>query len=297
MAEFLNSYSGLPEELVGSAQALAAQRAGCSQDGWCSADEWDCRTDNSCSPDSCSSDGSCGSDTSGCNTDTTDCSVDGSCSRDSCSSDGVCSDTCSSDGVCSDTPAVVKPSASGSITVVSTTSDSITIRMSSIARADHYEIAYRRPSDTSALYEDAYSLTYTITGLAASTTYVINYRGVNSGGRGPFMSSAVTTKTKSAATSFSWTYAGLNSAGVPVRGSTKMAGYGIYVTADEWNELAELVSEVTGSGVARVTSGDTITAAVVNTMASALGIRAVSRESTISASFFNRLMNAYNALV
>lgn len=273
MAEFLNSYAGLPEELLDAAQAAATGSRGTS---------------------------SCSGDTSGgCNADASDCSTDGSCGSDGvCNSDGVCrTDSCSSDGVCSDTPAVTKPSTSGSITVTATTSDSITIRMSAIARADYYEIAYRRPSDTTASYEISYSLTHAITGLDPNTSYIINYHGANSGGYGPFMSSGVTAKTKAAATSFNWTWAGLNSAGSPVVGSTKISGYGIYVTADEWNELAGLVSDVTGKNVATVSSGTTIFAAIVNTMARALNVSTVSAGDEITADFFNRLRSAYNALV
>lgn len=283
MVEFLNSYTGLPEELLSAVQAAASESrstpscgtdtSDCSSDGYCSADSWDCSTDHSCSPDTCSLDGVC-------------------------SSDGMCrTDSCSSDGVCSDTPAVVKPSASGSLTVTDTTSTSITIRMSSIARAEYYEIAYRRPSDSTANYEISYSLTHTITGLDPNTTYVINYRGVNSGGDGPFMSSAVTARTKTAASAFNWTYAGLGSAGSPVSGNTKLAGYGIYVTADEWNELAGLVASVTGNSVTVVLSGTTISESIVNTMARALGVGTVSRGDAITASFFNALRSAYNALL
>lgn len=265
MAEFLNSYTGLPEELLDAAQTAAAGSR----------------------------------DTSFCTADTSDCSTDGSCGSDGvCSSDGVCrTDICSSDGVCSDTPAVTKPSTSGSITVTGTTSDSITIRMSAIARADYYEIAYRRPSDSTASYEISYPLAHTITGLDPNTSYIINYRGVNSGGYGPFMSSGVTVKTKAAATPFNWTWAGLNSGGSPVAGSTKRTEYGIYITADEWNELAGLVSDVTGKSVATVSSGTTISAAIVNTMARALTVSTVSAGDEITADFFNRLRSAYNALV
>ena len=276
MAEFLNSYTGLPEGLLDAATG-SRDTSSCSGDtsGGCNADASDCSTDSSF-----------------CTADTSDCSTDGSCG-----SDGVCrTDICSSDGVCSDTPAVTKPSTSGSITVTGTTSDSITIRMSSIARADYYEIAYRKPSDTTANYEISYPLTHTITGLDPNTSYIVNYRGVNSGGDGPFMSPGVTVKTK-AATPFDWTYAGMNGTGAPIYGVTKQSGYGIYVTADEWNELAGLVSDVTGKSVATVSSGTAISAAIVNTMARALTVSTVSAGDEITADFFNRLRSAYNALV
>lgn len=97
-------------------------------------------------------------------------------------------------------------------------------------------------------------------------------------------------------TEFDWTYAGLNSNGNAVRGSTKRSGLGIYVTAAEWNELAELVTEVTGKSVSTVRSGQLISASIVNTMARALGVSQVSSGRAITASFFNDLRSAYNAL-
>lgn len=286
MAEFLNSYC-LPEELmsaVGTSKSALAYSSGIPS---CGADTSDCSTDGACSSD-CSSDGG-----SFCNTDTSDCSTDGSCG-----SDGVCSrDSCSSDGVCSDVPSVTRPTDTGSLSVVSVTSNSVTIRLTKISRADYYEIAYRPTTTYSAAYVKTFSLSYTITGLSPNTTYVINYRGANSAGDGPFMSSGVTTTTLSDFTPFDWTYAGLDADGNPVAGSVKRAGLGIYVTAAEWNELARLVSSATGKSVSTVSRGLPISGTVVNTMARALGVGTVTADSTeISAAFFNNLRAAYNAL-
>lgn len=97
-------------------------------------------------------------------------------------------------------------------------------------------------------------------------------------------------------TRFDWTYAGLDVNGNVVYGSTKRSGLGIYVTAAEWNELAALVRNETGKSVSTVNSGRTISASVVNTMAKALGVPQVSSGSPITASFFNNLRSAYNAL-
>lgn len=192
---------------------------------------------------------------------------------------------------------VTKPSTSGSITVIDTTSDSVTIRMSAIARAEYYEIAYRSASATTPIYRNVYSLTHTITGLDSNTVYLMNYRGWNSEGCGPFMSTAASAKTKVPAIPFSWTYTGLDGAGTPIRGAGKRTGYGVYVTAEEWNELARLVSDVTGKSVTTVSPGTTISAAIVNTMARALNVDTVSRGDAITASFFNALRSAYNALL
>lgn len=95
---------------------------------------------------------------------------------------------------------------------------------------------------------------------------------------------------------FSWTYAGLDTSGNPVSGGEKKAGYGVYVTAKEWNQLAGLVKTATGKSVTTVSPGTPISAAVVNTMARALGVKTVSKGDAITASFFNALVEAYNAL-
>lgn len=95
---------------------------------------------------------------------------------------------------------------------------------------------------------------------------------------------------------FNWSYAGLDSSGVPVAGAEKKAGYGIYVTTDEWNTLAGLVKTATGKSVTTVNPGDPIAAETVNTMASALNVKTVAPEDAITASFFNALRDAYNAL-
>lgn len=264
MEKFLNSYS-LPEELLSAVETSEAVSAYSSGTPSCGADTSDCSTDGACSPD--------------------------------CSSDGVCTkDSCSSDGVCSDTPSVTRPTDTGSMSVTNVTSSSVTVRMTKISRADYYEIAYRPTTTYDASYVITSSLSYTITGLSPSTAYVINYRGVNSAGDGPFMSSGVTATTLSDFTPFDWTYAGLNANGSPVSGTVKRAGLGVYVTAAEWNELAGLVSSATGKSVSTVSRGSPISATVVNTMARALGVGTVSRGAPISASFFNQLRSAYNAL-
>lgn len=114
------------------------------------------------------------------------------------------------------------------------------------------------------------------------------------GGYWPAGSGTVTVT--AAFTSFQWTYAGLNASGTPVSGNKKVSGYGIYVTAAEWNELVDLVNDATGSSIAHVSSGIAISATVVNRVANALGIPTVSSGDELSASFFNQLRAAYNAL-
>lgn len=95
---------------------------------------------------------------------------------------------------------------------------------------------------------------------------------------------------------FSWTYMGLNDAGTPVSGTTKKSGYGVYVTASEWNKLVGLVNSVKGVSISGVSRGAPISAATVNKVASALGVRQVSAGDEMTAAFFNSLRTAYNAL-
>lgn len=95
---------------------------------------------------------------------------------------------------------------------------------------------------------------------------------------------------------FDWTYEGLDEAGDPVRGTTKKAERGVYVTASEWNELVDLVNNVKGKSIAHVKQGALISATAVNKVASALGVRQVSAGDEMTAAFFNSLRTAYNAL-
>lgn len=278
--KFFTEYSDVPEELV-----IAASRSKAT------AINYGCSTDAS----DCSSDGACTSD-HGCSVDSSDCSTDGACTSDGiCSKDSPCSD-CSD---CSDTPKVPLPA--GNITSTSSTDSTITIRFAKISGAVGYQVAIRMESvsGSAITYNIGNNTSYTFTGLAPDTAYVVNYRGIDSDGDyGSYITpSGPTVRTKKAFTKFNWTYAGKTVNGVLVNGSTKTAGLVVYVTADEWNELAELVRDVTGSTVSRVTSGTTITASIVNTAARALGVSTVTKNVTeISASFFNRLRNAYNNL-
>lgn len=260
MSDFLKDYSKLPEQLLSVVKDQAV-----SPLAFCTFDSSDCVSD---------------------------------CSKDSCGSDWVCKDeTCKSDGGCTKDVAVSPPSGTGTLTLVSRTSNSVTLRLKSISNSDYYQTAYRKTSTFTATYGNVYGLSWTVYGLEPNTEYVFNYRGVNEGGFGSYMSSGLIVRTLSDFTSFDWTYAGMDENGSILYGSEKLKGYGIYIAADEWNELADLVSEKTGEYVAKVSSGTLISAHVVNTMASALGISTVySGESLVSADFFNQLRSAYNNL-
>lgn len=214
-----------------------------------------------------------------------------------CSCDSQCSDSCSSDSPCTDTP----PS-TGRITSVTSTATTITMRYTGIPGATSYEIAYRRTDviGTAIYVSNGDRLSYTITGLDSETSYTVNYRGVSSSGNpGDFLESGVEIMTQKAFTPFDWTYAGLDLSRSPpakVYGAAKKQGLGVYVTADEWNGLADLVETAAGASIPRVSPGDPISRAVVNGMAKALGVSTVGVNAPLSAAFFNDLRAAYNAL-
>ena len=224
----------------------------------------------------------------GCNADTSDCS------KDSCSSDD------GSSGCTNDTK-LDPPTAAGTLTLISRTSTSVSLRLKSIPKATYYVTVYRKTSESvapSSNYAETTSLSWTVYSLSPNTSYVFNYRGFNDDGAGPYMSPGLTVTTLPEVTAFDWTYAGLDDDGSIVYGPEKLSGYnGMYVSADEWNELADLVSEKTGKYVEKVSPGTLISAYIVNTMASALGVsRVYSEETVITGDFFNKLRSAYNNL-
>lgn len=207
----------------------------------------------------------------------------------------TCNSQCKDCSDCTDVPAPPE----GMITSVTSTATTVTMVYASISGAASYEIAYRRTDVTgTAIYVDnGKRLSYTIEGLDPDTSYTVNYRGVSSSGNaGPFTTGREI-KTKRAFTRFDWTYAGLDlSTGRPIRGDEKEAGLGVCVTADEWNELVDLVNEVKGTSIDHVSRGAIISAAVVNKVANALGVTRVYSDDPITADFFNRLRSAYNSL-
>lgn len=197
MADFLKDYSELPEQLLTS-----VKDQGVSPLAFCTFDSSDCTSD---------------------------------CSKDACGSDWVCKDeTCKSDGGCTKDVAVQPPSGTGTLTLVNRTSNSVTFRLKSISNSDYYETAYRKTSTTSATYNDIYGLSWTVYGLEPNTEYVFNYRGVNKGGAGPFMSPGLTVRTLPEKTTFDWTYAGIDrfdKSGSIILGSEKISGpEGLYIS-------------------------------------------------------------------
>lgn len=114
---------------------------------------------------------------------------------------------------------------------------------------------------------------------------------------GGYWPAGTATVTVRSSTAFEWSFAGLDERGVPVVGQEKLKGLGVYVTADEWNELVRLVNIARNTAIPSVARGDIITATVVNPVADALSISGVSRNDTLTAAFFNNLKNAYNSIL
>lgn len=240
---------------------------------------------------------------SGCIGDVTaeDCNQDSACTSDGvCSSDKPCSD-CSDNPTpcsdCSDKPSYTAPSFS----VDNITDAGFRVSVSTVGWTTQYRVFVRYSNDSTSsvfdqLYTKASSFAVTVSALEPNTKYTVNVCAFTSATVSAW-AGAQTVTTKQAFTRFDWTYAGQLEDGTLVIGNEKTVGLGIYITADEWNELAGLIQSTTGSSVSTTTPGSYITAAVVNTAARALGVSTVTKDVTeISASFFNRLRNAYNNL-
>ena len=96
------------------------------------------------------------------------------------------------------------PLTSGTLTVTNITATSITVQLAQIPDATSYLIAYRPSTSSTQLEIQTTSTTYTIEGLTPKTTYYLNYRGKNSGGTGPYMSSSVVATTKGEVEAWDW---------------------------------------------------------------------------------------------
>lgn len=193
-----------------------------------------------------------------------------------------------------------KPSAGRDVLFNDRDEHSVNVVLKSISGADLFRVKYWEAGkdESQAEYSDWYiRRTFIVDGLRPNTTYHFRSQGKNDDGEGAESPDYYSyTTPEKIFTPFDWTYAGLSESGSLVYGSTKRAGLGMYVTAAEWNELAALVEDVTGNSVTHVSSGATISAATVNTMASVLGVSRVSVGDEITAGFFNRLRSAYNGL-
>lgn len=236
----------------------------------------------------------------GCPADSSDCSRDGACV-----SDGVkpCTDT----KPCKDTPQPCKdvppapPTKAGSLMVSSIGTDYVTVRISAISKADGYEIIWRRSTTTSleGSMDVGSSGAHTIYGLEPETSYVFNYRAYNDDGYGPFMSTGKSATTLSERPD-DWAW------------WTRVRSDGdIDISADEWNAFCERINEFRDYcgkrqySFTEVYRDDYISAAVVNQAVWAIqGMspprsppsQVTSRQSDVTAAFFNGLMYALNSI-
>lgn len=185
----------------------------------------------------------------------------------------------------------------GSIVNVTATETTVTIEYEPIEGAAGYQVVHRPYYEFDNLtYHDAGTkLSYTITELEPKTHYMVNYRGIDADGKvGPF-TTGVDIWTK--APPFNWTYSGINpETGRPEEGSTKIPGYGLYITSGEWNELVGSVNALLNKRIGAVSGDDVISAKIVNEVATALGVDNIMPGDAIRASFFNQLRAACNAL-
>lgn len=226
--------------------------------------------------------GQCGACQSSCQT-----TCQSSC-QDAC--EGSCQNACES--------AAQHPTAYGSIQVTGRSARSVTLRLSAVAKADYYVVAYRPADTTAADTWRTTSLTVTITGLEPETEYAFNYYAGNSYGTGPYMPGPVYATTLSDRPN-DWEWWSTVAKGAPIR-----------VSASEWNAFCARINAFREYvGLARygafptVRSGDAMTAAVFNHAVWAIGAmdsRAYSVEARagdpITAKAFNDLKTYLNAL-
>lgn len=166
-----------------------------------------------------------------------------------CGCDTYCPDTgCSCDSHCPDTPCSDAPAPpAGSITSVSSTVNSITVRYSSISGASSYEVAYRKSSvSTATIISNGSSLSCTITGLTPNTEYVVNYRGISSSGKEGAFTSGRTISTK-APTPASFSISSIDTTSITLRITVGSSSeFIIYCTTpagkEIWNETVTRTS-------------------------------------------------------
>lgn len=173
------------------------------------------------------------------------CGEDDPCANGLCHFQGGCNDqdpcleTCTESCYESTTP--YPPTQSGSLTVTGTTQTTISIKFTSIPRAEYYEVACREEGSSTAYYDTVYSLTHTISGKTPNTTYLVNYRGVNEDGAGPYMSTAVRAKTKPAYTLWEW-YSNIGSGPRSMKRGNKDYDSIPIIPPTEWNDFCDCIN-------------------------------------------------------
>lgn len=206
----------------------------------------------------------CGSSMGGCQTD---------CQNSPCMSQGCaqscsesCSESCNEDmppchweGVCpSESPdpcletcqescyegcgqsTITKPTETGTLTVTGTTQTTISVSFTSITNADRYCVACREENET--VPDEDYNitgLTWTLSGKKPNTVYLVNYRGGNSEGYGPYMATAVRAKTKPEINAWEW-YTNIYS-GASMNVNNKDI---LVIPPTEWNDFCDFINNV-----------------------------------------------------
>lgn len=221
-----------------------------------------------------------------------------------CLGSAQCSQSCSqscSQGCSQSTVQPQPPTAAGTLTIYKVDVNSVTVRISAISKATGYEIVWRHSTATQieGTMDVGSTGLHTIEGLEPETAYVINYRGYNNDGVGPFMNTGKTFTTLSLRPDdWSWW--------------TRVQSDGnIDISADEWNAFCDRINEfrdycgLTAYYFTTVRRGDYISANVVNEAVWA--IRNMSPPisppsqvtpgvSYVTAAFFNGLKNALNSI-
>lgn len=213
--------------------------------------------------------------------------------------ESACQSSCQSTCQSACESSAQSPSSSGSITITSRTSTSISLQLSAISAATYYVVAYR-PTTTSAA--DTYrttSLSVTISGLSPNTEYAFNYYAGNDYGTGPYMSSPVYATTLPPLRAWEWW-------------STIEAGQPLAVTASEWNAFTDRINEfldyygISQRSFTPAVSGTAMKADLANAASAAIGaLRPAADASyypgwlnagdTITAAYFIGLKNYLNS--
>ncbi len=217
-----------------------------------------------------------------------------------CQSDQTCGESCGES--CGEDCGESSTTPTASITVIDVGDDYVQLYVAVDPAYKYYRIFCRQFDNEDDVTADIYGLYrtsdfyYTISNLRADTLYVLNL-GVNNTGVAHstwiYGSDDAPTFQTSESEDFTWTYAGLDENGTPVLGESKLPGYGVYITAAEWNELISHINEKTGSSLSTVSRGAPISTATVRAAANALGVTMTRK---YSAALLNNLKNAVNSL-
>lgn len=251
-------------------------------------------TVSQCSTAQC---GQCGIAETGCGPQCFQCGTCESCQgcQSLCQSCQGCQGSCES--TCENS--AQGPTSAGTITSITSTATTITIRYTSISKAVWYQVVYKVGSSGTLQYiANGSSLTCKITGLEPNTLYTVNYRGATATEFGPLMATGRTISTTSNRPS-SWAW-----------WSTVSADKPIDISASEWsafctriNEFRDYVGLPQYGAFVAVKSGMDITATIVNhavwaiqAMNSGAQSLEVDPGDIISASFFNGLKNYLNGI-